>query len=374
MEFSEMNSFKIIIRPATGGSFELRVPHNETVQGLVWTLSRMYSIHRDRITLLHQNKQLKHGFLRDYDIQENSTLTLVPSMESGLSFHKKESGVMQALESLTDSQISEFLSGRAPLVLAMRLGDHMMFIQLQLSTQTGARRARPTPVQLPTPHNMTVHDHQEVPSPTFTSEAGSNGIPYNLHQFRSFPESEKNCQTSNYNQDPSSPDTSDCGGAVIETVKDLGGGMYSGTFSGTLEPSAFSVERKPRRDLSTIIHILNDLLNAVPHYKPHSFLHPPQRSSSDPKYTDRQAHDPSTNNEQVDSANIRSKVRHLKMMMEEKKQRRRSRRTSNNPYQWPRKQERGFKSDTSSVPDCLCAENQVPTDSYSNLEKETVAV
>lgn len=73
----------------------------------------------------------------------------------------------------------------------MRLGDHMMFIQLQLSTQTGARRARPTPVQLPTPHNMTVHDHQEVPSPTFTSEAGSNGIPYNLHQFRSFPESEK---------------------------------------------------------------------------------------------------------------------------------------------------------------------------------------
>lgn len=30
-------------------------------------------------------RQLKHGFLRDYDIQENSTLTLVPSMESGLS-------------------------------------------------------------------------------------------------------------------------------------------------------------------------------------------------------------------------------------------------------------------------------------------------
>lgn len=58
-------------------------------------------------------------------------------------------------------------------------------------------------------------------------------------------------------------------------------------YTGTLEPSAFSVERKPRRDLSTIIHILNDLLNAVPHYKPHSFLHPPQRSSSDHKYTGR---------------------------------------------------------------------------------------
>ena len=67
----------------------------------------------------------------------------------------------------------------------------MMFIQLQLSTQTGARRTRPSPVQLPTPHSMTVHDHQEVPSPTYTPDAGSNGIPYNLHQFRSFPESEK---------------------------------------------------------------------------------------------------------------------------------------------------------------------------------------
>lgn len=92
---------------------------------------------------------------------------------------------------MTLFQISEFLSGRAPLVLAMRLGDHMMFIQLQLSTQTGAKRARPSSVQLPTPKNMTVHDHQEVPSPTYIPHAGSNGFPYNLHQFRSFPESEK---------------------------------------------------------------------------------------------------------------------------------------------------------------------------------------
>jgi hypothetical protein len=88
-------------------------------------------------------------------------------------------------------QISEFLSGRAPLVLAMRLGDHMMFIQLQLSTQAGGKRSRPSSVQLPTPKNMTVHDHQEVPSPTYISHAGSNGFPYNLHQFRSFPDSEK---------------------------------------------------------------------------------------------------------------------------------------------------------------------------------------
>lgn len=367
-----MDSYKLFIRPATGGVFEVRVSPNETVQGLIWTISRMYNIHKDRITLLHQNKQLKHGFLRDYDIQDGSTLTLIPNMETGLSFHKKESGVMQALESLTDSQISEFLSGRAPLVLAMRLGDHMMFIQLQLSTQTGARRTRPSPVQLPTPHSMTVHDHQEVPSPTYTPDAGSNGIPYNLHQFRSFPESEKNCQSPSYNQ--ATPESPDCRGAVIETVQDLGGGMYSGTFSGTLDPSVHSVERKPRRDLSTILHILNDLLNAVPHYQPHSFLHAPQRSTTDPQYTERRAHDPSTNAEPVDSANIRNKVRHLKRMMEEKKQRRRSRRTASSPYHWARKQERRYKSEGSTVSDCLHPENPVPQDSYKSMEKETVAV
>lgn len=41
---------------------------------------------------------------------------------------------MQALESLNDSQVNDFLSGKSPLNLTMRLGDHMMLIQLQLST------------------------------------------------------------------------------------------------------------------------------------------------------------------------------------------------------------------------------------------------
>lgn len=49
---------------------------------------------------------------------------------------------MQALESLNDTQVNEFLCGKAPLNLSMRLGDHMMLIQLQLSTVSGAK---PTP-------------------------------------------------------------------------------------------------------------------------------------------------------------------------------------------------------------------------------------
>lgn len=41
---------------------------------------------------------------------------------------------MQALESLNDAQVNDFLSGKSPLNLSVRLGDHMMLIQLQLST------------------------------------------------------------------------------------------------------------------------------------------------------------------------------------------------------------------------------------------------
>lgn len=51
---------------------------------------------------------------------------------------------MQALESLNDTQVNEFLCGKAPLNLSMRLGDHMMLIQLQLSTVSGAKPPPPT--------------------------------------------------------------------------------------------------------------------------------------------------------------------------------------------------------------------------------------
>lgn len=51
-----------------------------------------------------------------------------------LQAQRPENTVMQALESLNDSQVNDFLSGKTPLNLSMRLGDHMMLIQLQLST------------------------------------------------------------------------------------------------------------------------------------------------------------------------------------------------------------------------------------------------
>ena len=54
-----------------------------------------------------------------------------------------------------------------------------------------------------------------------------------------------------------------------------GKGVYTGTFSGTLNPALQDRHGRPKRDISTIIHILNDLLCATPattatgHYRYH---------------------------------------------------------------------------------------------------------
>lgn len=55
-------------------------------------------------------------------------------------------------------------------------------------------------------------------------------------------------------------------GAVIESMKNHGKGIYSGTFSGTLNPALQDRYGRPKRDISTVIHILNDLLSATPQY------------------------------------------------------------------------------------------------------------
>lgn len=55
-------------------------------------------------------------------------------------------------------------------------------------------------------------------------------------------------------------------GAVIESMRSHGKGIYSGTFSGTLNPALQDRYGRPKRDISTVIHILNDLLSATPQY------------------------------------------------------------------------------------------------------------
>jgi hypothetical protein len=69
---------------------------------------------------------------------------------------------------------------------------------------------------------------------------------------------EKYTETASQNsQQTTSSDES--AGAVIESMKHHGKGVYTGTFSGTLNPAL-----QDKNGISTIIHILNDLLSASP--------------------------------------------------------------------------------------------------------------
>lgn len=60
----------------------------------------------------------------------------------------------------------------------------------------------------------------------------------------------------------------DSRGAIIESMHHHGKGVYSGTFSGTLNPALQDANGQPKRDITTIVHILNDLLCAQ--YKAYS--------------------------------------------------------------------------------------------------------
>jgi len=71
-------------------------------------------------------------------------------------------------------------------------------------------------------------------------------------------------RTSQQNSVSPSTASSSSSGAVIESMKHHGKGIYSGTFSGTLNPALQDKNGRPKRDISTIIHILNDLLSATP--------------------------------------------------------------------------------------------------------------
>lgn len=69
-------------------------------------------------------------------------------------------------------------------------------------------------------------------------------------------------------------------GAIIESMHHHGKGVYSGTFSGTLNPALQDKFGRPKRDISTIIHILNDLLCATPQYRGASRRHAASSSAS----------------------------------------------------------------------------------------------
>ncbi|NXX86008.1 MIDNB protein, partial [Urocolius indicus] len=374
--------------------------------------------------------RLSSGKLQDLGVVEGSKLTLVPTVEAGLMSQasRPEQSVMQALESLTETQVNDFLSGRSPLTLALRVGDHMMFVQLQLAAQQSsgqlqhrhviASRGEPgtaTTAATTPPHCRTLHGGtgtgfaripvvptcQQSPAPSPAPAAPAPPVycnaphpaPVTAGMFRSHGAS---AQTVN-----SSPDATsllltqvDCGprssgspgssptptarsrkpGAVIESFVNHAPGVFSGTFSGTLHPNCQDSSGRPRRDIGTILQILNDLLSATRHYQgmPQSltqlrcqtqFSSSSSSSSSSPPASPDLATKttseplaaaaasaplhpvvqcqsqirmckPRDRLRQTENRATRCKVERLQLLMQQKRLRRKARRDARAPYHW----------------------------------------
>ncbi|XP_053320784.1 midnolin [Spea bombifrons] len=383
------------IQSTTGTRYELSVPPEETVDGLKRRISQRLKVPKERLTLLHRETRLSTGKLQDFGICDGSKLTLLPSVEAGLmsQMSRPEQSVMQALESLTETQVNDFLSGRSPLTLALRVGDHMMFVQLQLAAQQAGgshvqhrhlitRGTEPNGA----PHYRTVHTSTAptlsrlascTPSSPSTSTQDSSAHRDAPHTasvttsvFRSHGEgvavsscAEQVPCSSRNSEGAGSPTSARPRkpGAIIESFVNHAPGVFSGTFSGTLHPHCQDSAGRPRRDIGTILQILNDLLSATRHYQgmPPSLttlrchtqcasqvrtVKPTSPQNMEPQPVSHPTGNCQAQNRlskptgdrlrQTENRATRCKVERLQLLMHQKRLRRKARRDSRAPYHW----------------------------------------
>uniref|UniRef100_A0A8C6MRL3 Midnolin n=1 Tax=Mus spicilegus TaxID=10103 RepID=A0A8C6MRL3_MUSSI len=395
----------LAIHSTTGTRYDLSVPHDETVEGLRKRLSQRLKVPKERLALLHKDTRLSSGKLQEFGVGDGSKLTLVPTVEAGLMSQasRPEQSVMQALESLTETQVSDFLSGRSPLTLALRVGDHMMFVQLQLAAQhaplqhrhvlaaaaAAAAAARgdssvATPVSSPC---RPVSSAARVPPVSSSPSSPVSPSPVTAGSFRSHAASTTCPEQMDCTPPASSSSTSTPGssptprsrkpGAVIESFVNHAPGVFSGTFSGTLHPNCQDSSGRPRRDIGTILQILNDLLSATRHYQgmPPSLTQlrchaqcSPASPAPDliPKTTSceklaatsptsllqgqsqiRMCKPPGDRLRQTENRATRCKVERLQLLLQQKRLRRKARRDARGPYHWTPSRKAG-RSDSSS--------------------------
>ncbi|KAF7237090.1 Midnolin [Varanus komodoensis] len=167
---------------------------------------------------------------------------------------------------------------------------------------------------------------------------------------------------------PAQPSRTRKPGAVIESFVNHAPGVFSGTFSGTLHPNCQDSSGRPRRDIGTILQILNDLLSATRHYQgmPQSLTQlrcqtqcslspspPPSPDLAGNSTSERMGGTSQTlplgaqcpgqmasckptgdRLRQTENRATRCKVERLQLLMEQKRLRRKARRDARAPYHW----------------------------------------
>nr|XP_057923080.1 midnolin-like [Doryrhamphus excisus] len=289
----------LITSTSIGCPVEILVPKAETLEGLKTRLSRQLQVQADRIVLLHKDKQLTAGKLLEQGIADGSSLTLqLPAVAEAALFCSgtRAERVVEALESLTECQISDFLSGLVPLTLKLAMGSHMMDVQLQLSSQDVAKLQlnnaleasnRPsTSTTYPATYSMQFdphvdtamsavtyhqrpkshHSHSILSTPSACSAPASTPV-YLTTDSSAAPQSPLAASTFTETAHSSTVEPIKQAGAVIESFFTHAQGVFSGTFSGTLALCNRSGLNHPRRGIAIILQILDDFLRAASRYQ-----------------------------------------------------------------------------------------------------------
>lgn len=334
---SDNGYLNVEIRPTTGGNFHLKINQLMTVDELKRIICRKLSLAKDKICLLYKDRDLRDGKLIDNQVVDGSKVTLLPIVETGLMSQKPDQSVLQALESLSDVQVNTFLAGKAPLNLSMRVGEHMMFIQLQLSTvgnrklnKKQSRSESNSEVRASQRQRVTGGDSQSPMQEGRTLVEASRNLSQTLKHFSTQTQS----ATADIRESTTASTKDARGGATIESMHHHGRGVYSGTFSGTLNPALQDSNGNPKRDISTVVHILNDLLGAgassISSSNNSRRHRPPQplksSSSAQLKTEESSSMEPSRET-------TRGKMEQLQQLLLERRERRRARREAKaSPY------------------------------------------
>jgi len=99
----------VMVAPFTGGPFSVQVSRKDSVEDFKKVVAKRLKVLKDRICLLYRDSQLSEGSLEDNCVVDGSRITLLPRTETGLLAQRPEQSVMQALESLSDSQVRQSL-------------------------------------------------------------------------------------------------------------------------------------------------------------------------------------------------------------------------------------------------------------------------
>ncbi|KAM8851438.1 midnolin-A-like [Spinachia spinachia] len=319
-------TMRLSITSTAGSPVELTVPRGESVEGLRAHISHKLRLQTDRIILLYGDKQLTAGQLLDLGVTDGSKLTLVPAIEAGLvcSAARGERTLMDVLESLTDVQISDFLSGRSPLTINLGIGAHRMYVQLQLSAQNVAelqhhqdRRAGSSSDLQTGMSNATAGSPSQISPrlPDYSDSTSFNKLRAERPRTSPLPDwscpAQSTCTSVPVISTPSLPSGSPHAtspqpaaapvtsyaptggvprprcpafastpregnihasstaerrtqpGAVIESFVSPSPGVLSGTFTGTLVPCGHRGSGHPRHGIGIILQIFNDLFRAA---------------------------------------------------------------------------------------------------------------